>query len=148
MDGTAGRAHQDSAGVRVEAPPGLTADIDPDRLRQALDNLLDNAFRAVGPGGEVLLRARIDDDLLLIEVIDEGPGFPDSFLPVAFERFRRPDSARTRACGGAGLGLSIVRAIAEAHGGRVEAANRPRGKGAVVRIILLDGSPQVINAPS
>ncbi len=70
---------------------------------------------------------------LLIEVRDNGPGFPPDFLPHAFERFRRPDRDRARGEGGAGLGLAIVQAIALAHGGRVSAGNRPGG-GAVVRL--------------
>ena len=71
--------------------------------------------------------------MLMIEVCDRGPGFPAAFLPHAFERFARPDQGRARDSGGAGLGLAIVRAIAQAHGGRAVAANRGGG-GAVVRL--------------
>ena len=68
---------------------------------------------------------------LTFEVRDTGEGFPAAFLPSAFEPFARPDASRSRQDGGTGLGLAIVRAVTEAHGGSVEAANRREG-GAVV----------------
>ncbi len=79
--------------------------------------------------------AREDGPDLAIEVRDAGPGFPADFLPHAFERFRRPDTGRSRDSGGAGLGLAIVAAIAAAHGGTAAARNRPGG-GAVVSLWL------------
>lgn len=115
------------------------AAIDADRLRQAVDNLLDNALRVAPPQTSVTLRAH-NGDQVVVEVLDAGPGFPEAFLPHAFERFRRADAARTREAGGAGLGLAIVQTIAEAHGGLAEAANRPDG-GATVRILLLASKP-------
>jgi signal transduction histidine kinase len=124
-----------SVRVVVEAEPGLAAPVDALRLRQAVDNLLHNAVRAAPGGTEVLLRAWSEGPLVYIEVSDQGPGFPEDFLPHAFERFRRADSARTRQDGGAGIGLAIVRAIAEAHGGRAEARNQA-GCGAVVGFTL------------
>jgi signal transduction histidine kinase len=83
----------------------------------------------------VLLRAWADGGDVHVEVSDHGPGFPEEFLPHAFERFRRADGARTRQDGGAGIGLAIVRAVVEAHGGRAEARNQPEG-GAVVGFTL------------
>jgi signal transduction histidine kinase len=121
--------------VRVDVPPGLAAVIDPDRIRQAVDNLVGNALRFAPAGSVVVLAARADGTDLDIEVRDDGPGFPDDFLPHAFERFQRPDSGRSRGDGGAGLGLAIVRAIVAAHGGTATASNRPRG-GAVIRLRL------------
>ncbi len=108
-------------------------EVDPDRLRQALDNLLANALRVLPPNGRVSMQGRIGATEVDVEVIDSGPGFPPAFLPHAFERFSRPDDARSAEAGGAGLGLSIVAAIAEAHGGRAEARNLPGG-GAAVRM--------------
>jgi len=82
----------------------------------------------------------------VIEVRDHGPGFPPSFLPHAFERFARPDQGRAREAGGAGLGLSIARAIAQAHGGRATARNHADG-GAVVRLEL-PSTPQPAPEPA
>jgi signal transduction histidine kinase len=73
--------------------------------------------------------------MITIEVTDHGAGFPAEFLPHAFERFRRADVARARHGGGSGLGLSIVAAITQAHGGRATVANRPGG-GATVALHL------------
>ena len=124
-----------AAGVscRVDAPAGLVVSVDPGRIRQAVDNLVDNALRFAPRGTDITLAASQAGVPLVIEVGDCGPGFPADFLPHAFERFRRPDRDRARSEGGAGLGLAIVAAIALAHGGRATARNRPEG-GAVVRL--------------
>ena len=98
-------------------------DADPDRLAQAIGNLIDNAL-AHGAGSIVLFALEKDESVEL-HVADSGPGFPAAFLPRAFDRFSRADEARSR--GGSGLGLSIVELIAAAHGGRAGAANRPEG---------------------
>jgi signal transduction histidine kinase len=116
--------------IVVDAPAGLRARLDPLRLRQALGNLVDNALRH--GGGDVALTARRDGDDLVIEVTDAGAGFPAAFAPLAFERFA---AGETRGDRGAGLGLAIVRAIAEAHGGSADIADSPGGqRGAVVRL--------------
>jgi two-component system OmpR family sensor kinase len=124
-----------AAGVtcRVDVQAGLTAVVDEGRIRQAVDNLIDNALRFAPRDSEVVICAEMAGPELMIEVRDRGPGFPPSFLPQAFERFARPDLGRARDAGGAGLGLSIVQAIAHAHGGRAVAGNRDEG-GAVVRL--------------
>ena len=75
---------------RVEAPTGLTVRVDPDRIRQALDNLVDNALRFAAAGTDIVISARTVEDHVAIEVTDKGPGFAPEFLPHAFERFRRP----------------------------------------------------------
>ncbi|MFZ2013716.1 MAG: HAMP domain-containing sensor histidine kinase [Nocardioides sp.] len=134
-----------SAGVRceVDAPDDLVAALDPDRIGEAVDNLVDNALRFAPPGTPVVISARADGADLLIEVVDSGPGFPEDFLPHAFERFARPDSSRARRDGGAGLGLAIVSAIAHAHGGTATVRNRPEG-GSVVALELpasIDATP-------
>jgi signal transduction histidine kinase len=115
----------------VEAPDGLTVRADPERLRQALGNLVDNARRH--GGGEVELAAAHVNGHVELHVRDGGPGFPPEFLESAFERFTRGDPARGR--GGAGLGLAIVDVIARAHGGTAGARNLPAG-GADVWIAL------------
>jgi signal transduction histidine kinase len=120
---------------RIDAPPGLRARIDPDRIRQAVDNLLDNAMRFAPRGSVIVLAAQTSGPDLDIEVRDHGPGFPPGFLPHAFERFRRPDADRSSDDGGVGLGLAIVQAIASAHGG-VAVARNEAGGGAVVGLHL------------
>ncbi len=135
-DRASGRARPAGVTCRVEVPEGsVVATIDPGRMSQAVDNLVDNALRFAPTGTEVVLTARADGTDLVVEVADDGPGFTTDFLPHAFERFRRPDASRSREGGGAGLGLAIVRAIALAHGGRAAADNRPDG-GACVRLTL------------
>lgn len=90
------------------------------RLEQALGNLIDNAVRH--GAGDVCVFARRNRESIELHVTDQGPGFAADLLPRAFERFSRPDTARTG--GGTGLGLSITLAIARAHGGTAHAANR------------------------
>jgi two-component system OmpR family sensor kinase len=109
--------------VIVEDSNGLTVDADPTRVEEALMNAVSNALRY--GDGNVVLHARRRGKTVELHVSDDGPGFDPSFLPRAFERFSRADFAR--AGRGAGLGLSIVQVIAEAHGGRAHAANREAG---------------------
>jgi signal transduction histidine kinase len=123
-------ARQVRIAVAGEAGAPLVA-ADPGRIAQAIDNMVDNALRHAT--SEVELWTRVAGSTVEIHVLDDGPGFPPEFLPHAWERFSRADAARTD--DGAGLGLSIVRTIAEGHGGRAEASNRPGG-GADVCIIL------------
>jgi signal transduction histidine kinase len=92
--------------------------VDADRLRAALDALLENAAKYSPPGAAIELRATAGrGDGVVIEVEDEGCGVPPEALSRIFDRFARADSARTRAAGGVGLGLAITDAIAKAHGG-------------------------------
>lgn len=130
-DRFAARAEAASRLLTAESPDGLVADLDPLRVEQALANLVDNAL-AHGSGA-VRLRAEREEGSVRIDVSDEGAGFPAGFEPRAFERFTRADEGRTG--GGAGLGLAIVRAVAEAHGGRAEIEGRPGG-GAAVALVL------------
>ncbi len=111
---------------------------DPDRLAQALRNLARNAIEHTGaPEGLVRLEvSRTAGDRIRLAIIDDGPGIPESERELIFERFHRTDPARSRASGGAGLGLAIVRAIAIAHGGEVRAGDGPRGRGARVELVL------------
>ncbi|MEA2393972.1 MAG: two-component system, OmpR family, sensor kinase, partial [Solirubrobacteraceae bacterium] len=118
----AARARSVDRQVRVD-PTSAVVDADPVRIEQALDNLVDNAL-AYG-AGDVVLFAALTAGVVELHVTDGGPGFDDTFLPRAFERFSRADEARGG--GGAGLGLSIVHLIASAHGGRVGATNRLQG---------------------
>ena len=127
---------------RVDVPADLRGRIDPDWIGQAADNLLGNALRFAPRGSVIVLAARTSGTDLDLEVRDDGPGFPAEFLPHAFERFRRPDSGRSRGDGGAGLGLAIVQAVAAAHGGVAAARNKPGG-GAVVGLHLPDAARDI-----
>jgi heavy metal sensor kinase len=131
------RAGERDVAIEVAVDEDLLADLDAVRIRQALGNLVDNAIRQTPAGGRVVVRAASDNGALSLEVRDTGPGFPEAFLPVAFEPFARPDLGRSRPEGGTGLGLAIVRAVVEAHGGRAEASN-PEGGGASVVLTIPD----------
>ena len=109
--------------IDAQSSRDLAISADPDRLEQALTNMVSNALKH--GEGPVVLTARENNWHVELHVLDDGPGFTPDFLPVAFERFSRADPARSR--GGSGLGLSIVRAIAEAHGGTADVANRAGG---------------------
>jgi two-component system OmpR family sensor kinase len=139
------RNHAGTRRVTIDGPIGCSTVVlgDASRLRQALDNLLSNAVRFSPPEGTVKVSVargvRGQTQVARIAVSDEGPGFPEAFLPSAFERFRRADLARTHddsSCdpghpSGTGLGLAIVRTIVIAHGGSVTASNQPSGGGLV-----------------
>ena len=88
-------------------------------LEQALVNLVDNAVKYSSEGTRIDLSAKIDDGILLINVIDQGQGIPEKHLHRIFERFYRVDKARSRKLGGTGLGLAIVKHIIQAHGGDI-----------------------------
>jgi two-component system, OmpR family, sensor kinase len=130
-------ARADSEGVRVRCELDETAVVhgDAPQLRRAIDNLMDNALRFAPRGSDITVSARRTGGGATIVVADRGPGFPPTFLPHAFERFRRADDARSREHGGTGLGLALVREVAAAHGGDAVATNRDEG-GASIRIEL------------
>ena len=123
------RAAEVSADIEVKAAPALGFRADPARVRQTLQNLLDNALRYAVPG-QVDLSATSDDQHVTLSVRDHGPGFTPDALSRAFERFYRADTSRTRDPQGrasSGLGLAIARALTEALGGTLEARNHPDG---------------------
>jgi two-component system sensor histidine kinase BaeS len=109
---------------------------DPERLGQVLSNLLDNALRHSGRGGSVSVVATVADDELTIAVADTGAGVAPEHLPRLFDRFYRADSARDRQHGGAGIGLSIAKAIVEAHDGHIEAHSDGGGAGSTFSVTL------------
>jgi two-component system, OmpR family, sensor kinase len=127
------RAVASGVTVDVEAPDA-TVQVDHTRVRQALDNLLDNALRHTPTGGTVRIRATVSPGLVLIAVADTGAGFTNDMLNRAFLPFA---STADESHGGAGLGLAIVAAIAHAHAGDAKAENLPGG-GAHIAITLAD----------
>jgi two-component system OmpR family sensor kinase len=108
---------------------------DHDRLRQIVDNLLSNVRAHTPAGTPVSVSLTTLDGHALITVADAGPGMADEQIERVFERFYRADDSRARASGGVGLGLSIVAAVTEAHGGRAAAASTP-GAGTTFTIEL------------
>ncbi|MFL5797678.1 MAG: ATP-binding protein [Actinomycetota bacterium] len=129
--------------IAVECEDGLAAVVDPERIRQALDDLLDNAIRHAPAGGVVTVAAARTDGRLRIVVRDTGPGFPAELLEDgAFEPGARPRSGDGNGDGrGLGLGLSIVHAIALAHGGTLRLAGDADGGGARATLDLPAAGP-------
>jgi len=109
---------------------------DPDRLRQAVSNLLVNAVKFTPPGGTIRVRLRCDRHQAQIEVSDSGEGIAPDFLPRIFDRFRQAEDGTKRSHGGLGLGLAIVRHVIELHGGAVRAASAGLGHGATFYVNL------------
>jgi PAS domain S-box-containing protein len=103
---------------------------DPDRLQQVIWNLLSNAIKFTPRDGKVVLRIERVRSSVRLSVSDTGVGIPRGFLPHVFDRFWQADSSITRAQGGLGLGLAIVRHLVEVHGGTVQAHSEGEGKGA------------------
>jgi len=96
------------------------AEADPERLRQVLTNLIDNAIKYGREGGRVVIGGRVLDRARVeLTVADDGPGIPAEARVRIFERFYRVDKARSREQGGTGLGLAIVKNVVQAHGGEV-----------------------------
>ena len=115
---------------------GYVVRVDGQRMAQVLSNLLTNALRHTAPGGTVQLRTRADTDSVALTVEDNGEGIPADALPHLFERFFRGDTARDRDHGGAGIGLTISKAITEAHGGELIARSDGPGMGSEFTVIL------------
>jgi two-component system sensor histidine kinase BaeS len=148
------RAVSGSIRLSTDGPSGLIVEADPDRLRQIVGALVDNALRHTPTGGSVRLmtfgsgvpgpaiagKIAPARPVVRIAVEDSGPGIPVDALTSIFERFYQADASRSRGTGTSGLGLSIVKALAEAHGGRAGAENRSEG-GARLWIELPSASP-------
>lgn len=120
-------------------PRDLTVTADRERLHQLLANLLDNSSRHSPPGGVVTVRAGVDTGLVLLDVLDEGPGIPVMERDAVFERFGR--GTRSPGDGGTGLGLAIAQWVAHLHGGGIEVADSERG--CRLRVTL----PRVMEGP-
>ena len=121
------RAEQAGVQLRLEVERGTTVHADADRLRQVLGALLDNALRVTPSGGSIVIQATPAGARVRVAVQDTGPGIPAEHLPHLFERFYQADPARDRSQATSGLGLAIVRALIEAHGGTVGAGNTGSG---------------------
>jgi len=128
----------DERGVTLDVTSvsGLLVDADPDRIGQVLTNVLENARQHTPPGGAVHVSATAEPGVVRVTVRDTGEGIAAENLPRIFDRFFRVDAARNRAHGGSGIGLSIARAIANAHGGALDATSDGPGTGATFSLTL------------
>lgn len=124
--------------LQLEAPSQpLYAQVDADRLRQALQNLVGNALRYTPQGGSIHISlSQSSSDQISLAVRDTGLGIELQHLEHIFDRFYRPDTSRNRQLPGAGLGLSIAQAIVQAHGGQIRAESEGSGKGSLFVIQL------------
>ncbi len=129
-------AEQRGVTLAGEVAAGLPAvAAQPGKIERVLGNLVGNALRHTPPGGRVTVGADVAPEGVVFVVADTGPGFSPADLAHGFEQFYRGEAARSRATGGAGLGLAIARGIVAAHGGRIWAENRAEG-GAQVSFLL------------
>jgi signal transduction histidine kinase len=133
------------AAAFCDRPPGvrefvteseIIADIDAERMRTVLRNLLENAFKYSLPDSRAVeLSTSQSGDKIVVRVSDDGPGIPESDLDNIFEPFFRVDRSRSKSTGGYGLGLSICKRIMEAHGGAITVERNP-GRGTIFLLIL------------
>lgn len=130
LDDLAPRAQLRQVRLESDFPAGLVARVDPERLRQVLSNLIDNAINYGRVGGRVVISGgALGNGQIEVGVRDDGPGIPPEAVLRIFERFYRVDKARSREQGGTGLGLAIVKHVVQAHGGEVRVESEP-GQGA------------------
>lgn len=118
-----------------ECPSVADLHVDPERIRQALGNLVANAVRFTGAGGEVTVTVRHEGPSVVLAVADDGPGIPTEHLPLLFDRFYRVEGSRSRETGGSGLSLAIAKHLIEAHDGSIEVIST-EGVGSVFTIRL------------
>jgi len=130
-------ADERAIALRLDPPANLPQiQADPDRLRQVVQNLVENALRHTPSGGEVRIALRDGNgDGISMVVADTGGGIRAEDLPHIFEHFYRADQSRARSSGGTGMGLAIVKSLVEAHGGRVSVASAP-GAGTTFTVTL------------
>jgi two-component system, OmpR family, sensor kinase len=134
--------------VELDAPDSAVVEGDEYRLRQVAANLLGNALQHTAAGSPVHIRVGSGDAEAWLEVADAGPGIPPEEAKLVFEPFYRSDPSRGRSSGGVGLGLAIVAAIVEAHGGRV-GVDTASGQGTTFRVVLpRAGRAEAAGAPN
>lgn len=121
--------------LKVDSGEDALLDVDPDRVHQVFQNLIDNAVIHVEEGGHIRITTELEDGYVRVSVSDDGEGIPEKDLPHIFNRFYRVDSSRSRSSGGTGLGLTIAKELVEAHGGEIEVSSE-RGQGATFSFTL------------
>jgi signal transduction histidine kinase len=128
-------AERAGATLLLDAEPVRTFLGDRDRCAQVLDNLIANAVKFAGEGGHIQVTVAERGETAVLEVADDGPGIPVEEQALIFERFARASNAHDRAVPGAGLGLTVVKAIVDGHGGTVGVLGAP-GLGTTMRVTL------------
>lgn len=128
-------AQDKSISLRTSTEENVCVEGDRTRLQQVVANLIDNAIKYTLEGGAVEVKVQNQADKAVLEVVDNGVGIPATAIRHVFERFYRVDKARSRASGGAGLGLSIVKSICGAHGGEISVSSE-EGRGSCFRVEL------------
>lgn len=121
---------------------------DPTRLRQIVFHLLSNAIKFTPKGGRIKLIVLVEGHEAVMRVIDSGPGIDPAFLPRIFDHFTQADSSLTRASGGLGVGLALVRRLVELHGGQIDARNRTDGAGAIFTTRLPSQALKLVESES
>jgi two-component system OmpR family sensor kinase len=140
------RAAAPDRDITLDAPAPVMVSADQARLHQVAANLLSNAVVHTPASAPVTVRAAVEGDHAVLEVADRGPGLSPDQVGRVFEPFYRSDPSRDRTTGGAGLGLAIVAAIADAHAGRVEVLETPGG-GATFRVLIPRDRAQGVDIP-
>ena len=135
---SASRAQAEKKGqsIQLMSPPHQLWNCDPDRLREAIDNLVSNAIKYSPVGGQIELMMNVDVEHIVIRVKDQGPGLSEEDISRVFGRFQRLSARPTGGESSTGLGLSIVKRIVELHGGRIGAESAGPGRGAIFTIRL------------
>ncbi len=128
-------ATESGVALSVTARGEIEANLDRVLFQRAIANLVENAVSHTPAGGNVTLAARADDGVVRIDISDTGEGIPPQHLPHVFDRFYRADSARSSRGGHMGLGLAIVHAVVELHGGSI-AISSELGRGTRVNVAL------------
>jgi signal transduction histidine kinase len=119
-------AHKKAVPIRIHVDPQADQVVaDPDRIEQAVENLVSNALRHTPSGGTITLSATDADGMATVSVSDTGGGIAPEHLPHVFERFYKVDASRAAESTGSGLGLSITKAIIERHGGTIRVTSEP-----------------------
>ena len=113
----------------------ITVDFDETRIRQIVSNLIENALTHTPNSGTISVSLVGESNGLTMSVSDSGPGISSNDLPRIFDQFYRADQSRARVTGGAGLGLTIVKRLVEAHGGHISVTSKP-GHGATFTVVL------------
>ena len=141
-------AHERGITIRLGRLSSVAVLGDPQLLAQATLALVDNALKYAGSGSEITLSTSREGDLAMLAVHDNGPGIAADHLPLLGQRFYRPDKARARAAGGAGLGLSVVRGILALHHGSLDLESAPgEGTTAVLLIPAITASSHPNDTP-